>query len=70
MEHFNKMELQITAKDGLNTSDGTILVNSDSVQSEVLQYEDNKECLPRRNGLFSITGNLKVHRNTLTGKLK
>lgn len=44
-----------------------MFVKSENVQSELNQLEEEKS-IPRRNGLFSITENLKVHRYTSSGK--
>lgn len=73
MDSFQDVTIEITTEDIniTNLSDSAVLVKSESMHSEVSRCkDDNSECLPRRNGLFSITGNLKLHRNQASGKLK
>lgn len=47
------------------------LVKSEAVQSAINKSEEEtSNCPPRRNGLFSITENLKVHRHLSPGRWK
>lgn len=69
MENQEVVKVEIFAEDILNNgSESPVLVKSEIVPSEVNSADEKIDCPPRRNGLFSITGNLKVHRNYASGK--
>lgn len=67
METYDDIKTEIDSQN--SSSDNPVSVKSDQVQSEVNNSDEEKsDAPPRRNGLFSITGSLKVLRNFAPGK--
>lgn len=69
MENCQDFKLNIAEGIQNNSSDNLVFERKVKVPSELSEFEiEATDCIPRRNGLFSITGNLKIHRNYTSGK--
>lgn len=70
MQSFQEIKTNIPPETQTDFAQETF-VKTETVQNVMNKTEeDNSDCPPRRNGLFSITGNLKFHRHIFTGRCK
>lgn len=68
MENCEDIKIEIGIEEIQTTFTDSAIVKCEKVQSDIKHFDDEKcDGPPRRNGLFSITGNLKVHRNFADG---
>lgn len=69
MENKEVIKSNICSEDiQISLPNTSVLVRSEIVPSEVNISDEKSDCPPRRNGLFGITRNLKVHRNNASGR--